>query len=75
MDFSDKNKEKDKGKRAPVTDEEKENAKAAKEQQSQASQAGRKAAAQRLWPSTKITHANADALLIAEFCRQIRNGR
>jgi Holliday junction resolvasome RuvABC endonuclease subunit len=34
-----------------------------------------KAAAQRLWPSTKITHANADALLIAEFCRQIRNGR
>lgn len=34
-----------------------------------------KAAAQRLWPSVKITHANADALLIAEFCRQIRNGR
>jgi Holliday junction resolvasome RuvABC endonuclease subunit len=34
-----------------------------------------KAAAQRLWPSTKITHANADALLIAEFCRQIRAGR
>jgi hypothetical protein len=34
-----------------------------------------KAAAQRLWPTVKITHANADALLIAEFCRQIRNGR
>jgi hypothetical protein len=34
-----------------------------------------KAAAQRLWPSVKITHANADALLIAEFCRQRRNGR
>ena len=34
-----------------------------------------KAAAQRLWPSTKITHANADALLIAEFGRQIREQR
>jgi len=29
-----------------------------------------KAAAQRLWPTFKITHANADALLIAEFCRR-----
>jgi hypothetical protein len=29
-----------------------------------------KAAAQRLWPSWKITHANADALLISEFCRR-----
>ena len=29
-----------------------------------------KAAAQRLWPSLKITHANADALLIAEYCRR-----
>jgi len=29
-----------------------------------------KAAAQRLWPQWKITHANADALLIAEFCRR-----
>ena len=34
-----------------------------------------KAAAQRLWPSTKITHANADALLIAEFGRQIWKDR
>jgi Holliday junction resolvasome RuvABC endonuclease subunit len=34
-----------------------------------------KAAAQRLWPSAKITHANADALLIAEFGRQIREQR
>lgn len=34
-----------------------------------------KSAAQRLWPSTKITHANADALLIAEFGRQIRKDR
>lgn len=29
-----------------------------------------KAAAQRLWPHYKITHANADALLIAEYCRR-----
>lgn len=29
-----------------------------------------KAAAQKLWPSLKITHANADALLIAEYCRR-----
>lgn len=28
-----------------------------------------KAAAQRLWPTIKITHANADALLIAEYGR------
>lgn len=34
-----------------------------------------KAAAQRLWPATKITHANADALLIAEFGRQIVGAR
>ena len=30
-----------------------------------------KAAAQRLWPSLKITHANADALLIAEYGRRL----
>jgi len=29
-----------------------------------------KAAAQRLFPSMKITHAIADALLIAEYCRR-----
>lgn len=29
-----------------------------------------KAAAQRLWPQHKITHANADALLLAEFARR-----
>lgn len=29
-----------------------------------------KAAAQRLWPAVKITHANADALLIAEYGRR-----
>ena len=29
-----------------------------------------KAAAQRLWPTCKITHANADALLIAEYARR-----
>lgn len=29
-----------------------------------------KAAAQRKWPSETITHGNADALLIAEYCRQ-----
>jgi len=28
--------------------------------------------AQQLFPGHKITHANADALLIAEFCRRIR---
>jgi Holliday junction resolvasome RuvABC endonuclease subunit len=28
-----------------------------------------KAAAQRLWPRLKITHANADSLLIAEYLR------
>lgn len=29
-----------------------------------------KAAAQRLFPEIKITHANADALLLAEYCRR-----
>lgn len=29
-----------------------------------------KAAAQRLFPDIKITHANADALLLAEYCRR-----
>jgi len=29
-----------------------------------------KAAAQRLFPNLKITHANADALLIAEYCKR-----
>jgi len=29
-----------------------------------------KAAAQRLFPTIKITHANADALLLAEHCRR-----
>ena len=33
-----------------------------------------KAAAQRLWPTLKITHANADALLIAEYGRRIQIG-
>lgn len=28
-----------------------------------------KAAAQQRWPNIKITHANADSLLIAEYCR------
>lgn len=32
-----------------------------------------KAAAQRMWPDLKITHANADALLIAEYCRRTWN--
>ncbi len=32
-----------------------------------------KAAAQRLFPNIKITHALADALLIAEYGRRIRN--
>jgi crossover junction endodeoxyribonuclease RuvC len=31
-----------------------------------------KSAAQRLWPTLKITHANADALLIAEYCRRLK---
>lgn len=31
-----------------------------------------KAAAQRLFPTMKITHAIADALLIAEYCRRMR---
>ena len=30
-----------------------------------------KAAAQRLFPSLKVVHANADALLIAEYCRRL----
>jgi hypothetical protein len=30
-----------------------------------------KAKAQQLFPDVKITHANADALLIAEYCRRI----
>lgn len=30
-----------------------------------------KAAAQRLFPSLKITHANADALLLAEYARRL----
>ena len=29
-----------------------------------------KAAAQQLWPKEKITHATADALLLAELCRR-----
>jgi len=33
-----------------------------------------KAAAQRLFPREKITHANADALLLAEYCRRVRTG-
>jgi len=31
-----------------------------------------KAAAQRLYPSLKITHANADAILLAEFCKRLK---
>lgn len=31
-----------------------------------------KAKAQQFWPDVKITHANADALLIAEYCRRVR---
>lgn len=34
-----------------------------------------KQAAQRLFPREKITHANADALLLAEYCRRMRTGR
>ena len=33
-----------------------------------------KARAQQLFPQLKITHANADALLIAEYCRRVRTG-
>lgn len=33
-----------------------------------------KARAQALFPEIKVTHATADALLIAEFCRRIRTG-
>ena len=33
-----------------------------------------KAKAQELFPGLKITHANADALLIAEYGRRVRNG-
>lgn len=33
-----------------------------------------KAAAQRLWPTMKITHRCADALLLAEFCRRKQKG-
>lgn len=30
--------------------------------------------AEQLFPSIKITHANADALLMAEYCRRIKRG-
>jgi crossover junction endodeoxyribonuclease RuvC len=33
-----------------------------------------KARAQQLFPTLKITHATADALLLAEYCRRKRNG-
>ena len=33
-----------------------------------------KAKAQQLFPNLKITHAIADSLLIADYCRQIRLG-
>lgn len=33
-----------------------------------------KARAQQLFPGEKITHATADALLIAEYCRRVRMG-
>lgn len=33
-----------------------------------------KAKAQQLFPDVKVTHANADALLIAEYCRRVRMG-
>ncbi len=33
-----------------------------------------KAAAQRIFPRERITHANADALLLAEYCRRVRTG-
>ena len=32
-----------------------------------------KARAQQLFPKIKITHGNADALLIAEYCRRVRS--
>lgn len=32
-----------------------------------------KARAQQLFPKEKITHGNADALLIAEYCRRVRS--
>ena len=32
-----------------------------------------KARAQELFPSVKVTHANADALLIAEYCRRVKS--
>jgi len=34
-----------------------------------------KAAAQRMFPAVKITHANADALLLAEYARRLWNER
>ena len=34
-----------------------------------------KAKAQQLFPELKITHAIADALLIAEYCRQLRSAK
>jgi hypothetical protein len=34
-----------------------------------------KARAQQLFPKVKITHAIADALLLAEFCRRVRTGQ
>lgn len=34
-----------------------------------------KQAAQRLFPTEKITHANADALLLAEYCRRMRGDK
>lgn len=33
-----------------------------------------KAKAQQLFPGYKITHRNADALLLAEYCRRLRTG-
>lgn len=33
-----------------------------------------KARAQQLFPQVKVTHAIADALLIAEFCRRVKSG-
>jgi len=33
-----------------------------------------KARAQQLFPDVKVTHANADALLLAEYARRIREG-
>lgn len=34
-----------------------------------------KARAQQLFPSVTVTHALADALLLAEFCRRVRTGQ